>query len=156
MLSTVTYAENPEPVVVGVEFVAPISIDEVTNLEFGLVDIGMLVGETIVIAPAGGVIDSDGNLVGAVPRTAATFDTQAPANKSITVQVTPVSDGAFYDLTLWTCDYNGASEGDCGTGISVTSVEGGAVVRVGVTLTGVGGATETVDDGLFNLTITYN
>jgi len=157
MLSTVTYAANPEPVVVGVAFVAPISIDEVTNLEFGLVDIGMLVSETIVIAPGGGVTDGAGRLVGALPRTAATFDTQAPAGKSITVQVTPVSDGAFYDLTLWRCDYNGADEGDCATGISVTSVGGAGIpVRVGVTLTGVGGATETTDNGLFNLTITYN
>ena len=157
MLSTVTYADNPEPVVVGVEFVAPITITETSNLEFGLVDNGMLAAEEIIIAVGSGTTDLSSRLVGALQRTAANFDTQAPAGKSITVSVTTPLAGTHYTLGTWRCDYNGASEGDCVTGISVTSVGGaGIVVRVGVTLTGLGGAAEVVDDGSFDLTIIYN
>ncbi len=157
MLSTVTYADNPEPVVVGVEFVAPITITETTNLEFGLVDTNMVLNETIVIAPGGGVTDAAGRLIGAGIPTAATFTTRAAANKSITIQVTNPSAGAFYNLGTWTCDYDGGTIGDCLAGISETSAAGpGIVVRVGVTLTGLGGATETVADGSFDLTITYD
>jgi len=151
------YAANPEPVVVGVEFVAPLTITETTNLEFGLVDTNLAALETIVIAPGGGVTDAAGRLIGAIPRTAATFTTRAAANKAITIQVTSPSAGAFYTLGTWTCDYDGGTIGDCGAGISETSAAGAAiVVRVGVTLTGLGGATETADDGSFELTITYD
>lgn len=156
MLSTVAYAANPEPVVVGVEFVAPITISESTNLEFGLLDENMILNETVVIAPGGGVTDAAGRVVGGT-QTAATFDTQAAALKPITIQVTSPISGTFYSLGTWTCDYNGGTIGDCGAGISETSAAGpGIVVRVGVTLTGAGGATAGVDDGSFDLTITYD
>ncbi len=156
MLSTVTYAVNPEPVVVGVEFVAPITIGEVTNLEFGLLDLNMIVSETVVIAPGGGVTDAAGRVVGGT-QTAATFNTQAAALKAITVQVTLPVAGANYTLGTWRCDYNLGTEGDCLAGISETSAAGpGIEVRVGVTLTGLGGAAEVVDDGSFDLTIVYN
>ena len=156
MLSTVTYAANPEPVVVGVEFVAPLTISETTNLEFGLLDENMILNETVVIAPGGGVTDAasrvlDGN------QNAATFATQAAASKAITIQVTAQTNGTYYTLGTWTCDYNGGTIGDCGAGISETSVGSpGIVVRVGVTLTGVGGAATGADDGDFDLTITYD
>ena len=157
MLAIGAFAANPEPVVVGVEFAAPITISETSNLEFGLVDNGMLALETIVIAVDGGLTDAAGRLVGALPRTAANFNTQAPAGKSITVSVTTPLAGLHYTLGTWRCDYNGADEGDCVAGISVTSVGGpGIVVRVGVTLIGAGGAAEVVDDGSFDLTIIYN
>ena len=156
MLSTVIYAANPEPVVVGVEFAAPITISETTNLEFGLLDLNMILNETVVIAPGGGVTDAAGRVLGGT-QTAATFDTQAAALKAITIQVTSPSSGTFYSLGTWTCDYDGGTIGDCGAGISETSVGGaGIVVRVGVTLTGAGGATAGVDDGSFDLTITYD
>ena len=156
MLSTVTYAANPEPVVVRVEFVAPITIAETANLEFGLLDTGMLLNETVVIAPGGGVTDAAGRVVGG-SQTAATFDTQAPASKAITIQVTSPGNGTNYTLGTWTCDYNGGTIGDCLAGILETSVGGaGIVVRVGVTLTGAGGAPAGVDDGSFSLTITYD
>jgi len=155
-LSTVTYAANPEPVVVGVEFVAPITIVETANLEFGLLDTNMIAAETVVIAPGGGVTDAAGRILGGT-QTAATFTTRAAALKPITIQVTSPLAGAHYTLGTWTCDYNGGVIGDCGAGISETSAAGPAiVVRVGVTLTGLGGALEVLDDGSFDLTITYD
>ncbi len=156
MLSTVAYAANPEPVVVGVEFVAPITISETTNLEFGLLDLNMIAAETVVIAPGGGVTDAAGRVVGGT-QTAATFDTQGAAGKPITIQVTSPSAGTNYTLGTWTCDYDGGTIGDCGAGISETSAAGpGIVVRVGVTLTGAGGAVAGADNGSFDLTITYD
>ncbi len=157
VLSTGAYAANPETVVVGVEFVAPLTITETANLAFGMVDINMAASDTIVIAPGGGVTDSAGRLIGAFVRTAATFTTRAAANKSITIQVTNINAGTYYTLINWTCDYDGGTIGDCGAGISETSAAGAAiVVRVGVTLSGLGGATEAADDGSFDLTITYD
>jgi len=156
MFSPVAYAANPEPVVVGVEFVAPITITETTNLEFGLVDTNMILNETIVIAPGGGLTDAAGRILGG-SQTAATFTTRAAANKAITIQVTSPLSGTYYSLGTWTCDYDGGTIGDCGAGISETSTAGPAiVVRVGVTLTGAGGATEAPDNGSFDLTITYD
>jgi len=156
MLSTGAYAANPEPVVVGVEFVAPLTISESTNLEFGLVDTNMILNETIVIAPGGGVTDAAGRILGGT-QTAATFTTRAATGKPITIQVTNINAGTYYNLGTWTCDYNGGSSGDCGVGINETSAAGpGIVVRVGVTLTGLGGALEVADDGSFDLTITYD
>ena len=156
MLSTVTYATNPEPVVVGVEFVAPLTISETTNLEFGLLDLNMIASETVVIAPGGGLTDAAGRVVGGT-QTAATFDTQGAAGKPITIRVTSPSAGAFYTLGTWTCDYNGGTIGDCFAGIAATTVGGaGIVVRVGVTLTGLGGATAGEVNGNFDLTITYD
>lgn len=156
VLSIGAYAANPEPVVVGVEFVAPITISETTNLEFGLLDLNMILSETVVIAPGGGVTDAAGRVVGGT-QTAATFATQAAALKPITIQVTSPVSGAFYSLGTWTCDYNGGTIGDCLAGISATSVAGpGIVVRVGVTLTGAGGASAGAADGSFSLTITYD
>jgi len=156
MLSTATYAANPEPVVVGVEFVAPLTITETANLEFGLLDTNMVALETIVIAPGGGVTDAAGRILGGA-QTAAAFTTRAAANKAITIQVTSPLAGTYYTLGTWTCDYDGGTIGDCGAGISETSAPGPAiVVRVGVTLTGLGGALEVVDDGSFDLTITYD
>ena len=156
MLSTAIHAANPEPVVVGVEFIAPITISESTNLEFGLLDLNMILNETVVIAPGGGVTDVSGRVLGGT-QTAATFDTQATASQAITIQVTTPVSGTFYSLGTWTCDYDGGTIGDCGAGISETSASGaGIVVRVGVTLTGAGGASAGADDGSFDLTITYD
>jgi len=156
MLAAGANAANPEPVVVGVEFVAPLTITETANLEFGLLDTNMIAAETVVIAPGGGVTDASGRILGGT-QTAATFTTRAAANKPITIQVTSPSAGVYYTLGTWTCDYNGGTIGDCGAGISETSVAGPAiVVRVGVTLTGLGGALEVADDGAFDLTITYD
>jgi len=156
MLSIATYAANPEPAVVNVEFVAPITITNTADLEFGLLDTGMLVSETVVIATNNGVTDAAGRVVGGLPLTAATFDTQAPVGKAITIQVTTPVSGAFYTLGTWTCDYDGGTIGDCLAGISETSAAATRVVRVGVTLTGLGGATAGVVDGSFDLTITYD
>ena len=66
MLSTVTYAANPETVVVGVEFGPPLTISTTTPMEFGLLDENMILNETVVIAPDGVVTDAanrvlDGN-----------------------------------------------------------------------------------------------
>ena len=155
MLSIVTYANNPEPVEVKVEFVAPFSITELTNLSFGLVDVNLANLDTITIAPDGLLSESTPRIVGGA-QNAATFDTQAAASKLITILISNISPNTGYTLGTWQCDYNLGADGDCGAGLTATTVGGPTVkVRVGVTLTGNGLAGVGVFDGSFDLDITY-
>jgi hypothetical protein len=155
MFSTAAYAANPEPVEVKVEFVAPITISELTNLSFGLVDVNLANLDTITIAPDGAVSESTPRIVGGT-QGAATFDTQAAAAKLITILIAAPTANTGYTLGTWECDYNLGVDGDCGAGLSATTVGGPNIkVRVGVTLTGNGLAGAGVFDGSFDLDITY-
>ena len=58
------FAANPEPVVVQVSFVDPITITEIDALQFGLLDQNLAVSETVVIAPGGGVTDAASRVLG--------------------------------------------------------------------------------------------
>ena len=156
MLATGANAVNPEPVEVKVEFVAPISITELTNLSFGLVDVNLANLDTITIAPDGALSESTPRIVGGT-QNAATFDTQAAASKLITILISNISPNTGYTLGTWQCDYNlVGADGDCGAGMTETTVGGANVkVRVGVTLLGNGLAGAGVFDGSFDLVITY-
>jgi hypothetical protein len=156
MLATIANAANPEPVVVEVEFVAAITIGETNALQFGLLDVAMADTETVVIAPDGGETDANNNFVGGT-RGAATFNTTAAPSKGITILVDNISGGTYYSLGTFMCDYDGGSAAACGTpGMSETSAAGTRVVRVGATLTkNSTPATAIVDNGSFDLTLTY-
>ena len=155
MLVRVAAAANPEPVVVEVEFIAAVTIAGTNPLQFRLLDVAMLGGETVVIATNSAVTDANNNVVGPAPA-AARFDTTAVATRAINILVDNFFGGTYYNLGTWTCDYNGGGAGACdGAGLSETAVAGTIEVRVGVTLTGLGGALSVLDNGSFDLTITY-
>ncbi len=155
MLSNSSDAANPEPVTVQVAFVAPITITETNPLEFGSLDVGMLVTETVVIAPDNSVTDTFGNVIGGT-QASAKADANATTGRAINILVDTVVAGTYYTLATWMCDYNGGADVACdGAGMSTTSVAGDTEVRVGVTLTSLGGAIAGDDDGSFNLTVAY-
>lgn len=155
MLSTKTDAANPEAIVVQVAFVAPISITETNQLEFGSLDVAMLATETVIIAPDNSVTDAFSNVVGGT-QASAKADAIATPGRPINVLVDNVTNGADYALATWICDYNAGADVACdGAGMSTTSVAGPTEIRVGVTLTGNGGATAGDDNGSFDLTVAY-
>ena len=155
MFVRVAAAANPEPVVVEVEFIAAVTIAETNAMQFGMLDVGMLVTETVAIATDSSVTDANDNVVGPAP-SAATFNTTAVPARAINLLVENISNGTYYTLGSWSCDYDGDTAGACnGGGLSETSVAGSIQVRVGVTLTGLGSAIAGGDNGSFDLTITY-
>jgi hypothetical protein len=153
-IATVARAANPEPAVVQVEWIGPVTITKVDDLRFGLLDVAMAASETVTIAPDGTETDANNNFVGGT-RGAASFTTTAVPSKNITIQVVNVSNGTYYTLGSFVCDYNNGTDGDCSAGYTESSVSGNIVVRVGATLTAVGGAAAGGDNGGFDLQITY-
>jgi hypothetical protein len=156
MFATSASAQVTEPVDVQVAFVAPITITETNPLEFGSLDVAMGVGEQVIIATDNTPTDAAANIVGGV-QASAKLTVTATGGRPINILVDTVGDGVFYNLTAWRCDYNGAADGACdGLGLSQISFGGGsAQVRVGATLTSLGGAGAGDDDGSFNLTVAY-
>ncbi len=155
MFATSVDAVNPEPVVVQVAFVAPISITETNPLEFGSLDVAMLSGHTVTINPDGTFSESNANVIGGT-QDSAKLNTTATLGRPINILVNNVTNGAFYTLATWICDYDGGADGPCdGAGLSTTSGAAAREVRVGVTLTGLGSATAGDDNGSFDLTVAY-
>jgi hypothetical protein len=148
------YATNPEPVDVEVEFVAPISITETNALQFGLLDVTMASGDTIIVPTAGAATDSGGNIVGG-SQAAANLLVGATATQPITIAVGPIAANTGYALGGFTCNYNGGADTACaGAGYPETSA-GSATLLIGATLTGDGAAVAGVQNGSFDVTISY-
>ncbi len=155
MLATSVDAANPEPIVVQVAFVAPITITETNPLEFGALDVAMGIGEQVIIGPDNSLTDLAANVIGGV-QAAATANVVATPGRAINILVDTVTDGAGYFLTAWMCDYDLGADGACdGAGLSETSAAGIRVVRVGVTLESDVAPVAGDQDGSFNLTVAY-
>ena len=135
MLSNSSNAANPEPIVVQVAFVAPITITASTPLLFGSLDQATAIGETVDIATNSAVTESVANIVvGGVPA-AATANTVATPGRPINILVDNVSIPNHYTLDTWLCDYNLVGTGGCDViagGLSVTSLAGPTEIRIGV------------------------
>jgi hypothetical protein len=159
MLASTADAANPEPVVVDVEFVAPIQITATNSLDFGLLDENLILPEFIIIAPDSSLTDASSRVVGPPPIAANLTIIAAPA-RPITIIVGAIISGAGYTLGTFMCDYTGGVAGvtACdGAGYGETSIAGPTALFVGVTLTGVGGgASAGLFPGSFNVTIIYN
>ena len=156
LVATSVDAANPEEVAVEVTFVDVITVTEDSQLQFGLLDAAMGVGETVVIAPNDGLTDASANVVGG-SQLAADLTITATAGVGINILIDNIQlpGGADYSLATWRCEYDLVAETDCdGGGMNTTSVASGPL-RVGVTLTGLGGATAVNQDGTFDVTVAY-
>jgi hypothetical protein len=151
------YAANPEPVEVEVQFVAPITISEVSALRFGLVDLNMANGESLTIATDGTVSGDTGRLLNN-DQGAADLTVGATAGELIDIVVGNINDGTYYTLSAFECNYNGnGASTDCeaGGGQTETSVAS-ASLTIGVTMTKSGApAAAGVDNGSFDVTVAY-
>jgi hypothetical protein len=147
-------AANPETVSVNVTFVDAIAITEVNPLSFGMLDSSMLDTETVIISPDDTVIDSESNRLGGNAE-AAEVTVTASEGKAITISVDTISSGTHYTLSDPTCKYDAQSASAC-TSQSQTSVASGSLL-IGMTLTRNSTTmTAGVDNGSFNVNVTYN
>jgi hypothetical protein len=157
MFATGVDATNPENVAVEVTFVAVITVTEVTPLQFGLLDVLMGVGETVVIAPNDGLTDAGANVIGGSQLAAdLTIGATATAGINILIDNVVTPGGADYTLTLWRCEYDVIAEAVCdGSGMNIASAVASGALRVGVTLTGLGSASIGNQDATFDVTVAY-
>ncbi len=154
LFTTNALAANPEPVSVNVTFVDAITITEVSPLEFGLLNGSMANGQSVTVDSAGGLTDTNSNVLGGAPA-AAEVTVTATAGKAINILVDNISNGTHYTLSAPVCNYNGAGEASC-VNQSATSVAS-AALYIGMTLTRNGTAMTTgVDNGSFDVNVTYN
>ncbi len=153
-------AANPEVVTVDVTWAAPIVIAPVSNLRFGLLDLGMAENDTVTILTTGGYSESVANTV--------VGGTIAPAELTITVaNTTPISilvdtigSGTYYTVGTFLCRYEGAADVACDSAYNVTSsassgtgdtLEIGAVLTKNSTIPAIAGD----DDTTFEVTVTF-
>jgi len=154
LLSAHLAAAGTVTVPVQVTFVNPISISEVSALQFGSIDQNLADSETVTIAPDSTVTDPADRVEGS-PQAAASLTITTTPGKAITIQVDSVVAGAGYSLTDFRCNYNAGADVACdGVGYSESSVASGNLL-VGATLTGDGTAVVGVADGSLDVTIIY-
>jgi hypothetical protein len=157
LFATNADAQTTQNVAVEVTFVAAVTVAVPTNeLQFGLIDVLMPVGETLTIAPDNALSGDTANSVGGT-QGSADLDVTATAGVNINILVDNVSIpvGSDYTLGAWICDYNNGADLTCdGGGMSETSAAS-AVLRVGVTLTALGTASAGNQDATFDVTVTY-
>ena len=147
-----------ENVVAEVEFVTPVSIVENNQMRFGLLDVGFVGPETVVLATDNSFTDLGGRVVGG-EQTAARLTITARQSQGISILIDGVINNTGYTLESFTCDYDGAGSTPClaGTPINVTTPEGlSSVLFVGSTLTATGGAAVGQQFGSFDVTVNYN
>ena len=154
MLVTGADAANPEPVTVGMDFVDPITITEVSALRYGILD-QTLNTETIIIAPNSGVSGTGTGLILGGTRAAANLTVTATASQTISILVDNPLPGAGYGLGTFMCKYGAGSDTACdGSGYSETSAAS-VTLLIGATLTGDNTAVAGNADGSFDVTVTY-
>ncbi len=152
MLVTGADAANPEPVTVGMDFVDPVTITEVSALRFGLLD-QVLNTETIIIAPNSSVSGTGTGLILGGTQAAANLTVTASASLTLTILIDTIVDGTGYALSAFVCSYNGGADTACNS-LTPTAVASAALL-IGATITGDNLAVPGPANGSFNVTILY-
>jgi hypothetical protein len=146
-----------ESVTAEVVFVTPISITPVNQLQYGVLDAALAVGETIVLNPDNSLGGSGLARILGAPPAAADLDITADAGLGITILVGNISFPLGYSLDTFLCTYDTAVDAPCdGTGFGTTSSAlGTAALTIGATLHGDGFATPGNANGSFDVTVSY-
>ena len=147
-----------ENVAVEVTFVAVITIVEDFPLRFGLIDVAIPGGNTLIIAPNDALTGTGTAFSVGGTQEAADLTITATAGAGINILIDSVvlPGGADYSLGAWLCDYEAGADLPCdGVGLDIASAVATGALRVGVTLTAIAGATAGNQDGTFDVTVTY-
>ena len=154
IVATSANAVNPEPVVAQVTFSDPITITEVSALQYGILDQALNL-ETIIINPDSTLGGTGLGLILGGTQDAAELTIGAVAAQLITIDVGTIVSGAGYALGTFMCNYNSGSDTACDGGGYTETSAGGATLFIGATLTGDNTAIPGTADGSFIVTITY-
>lgn len=155
IVATAVFAANPETVPVEVTFAAPVTITGTTSLQFGLLDVSMAASDTVTVNPDDSTSDPQSRIIGGT-QAAATMTISALGATGITITADNPTNGTYYTLGSFVCNYDNGTDTACGSGYNVTSALGGsAPLAVGATLTGLGGASAGADNGSFEVTVIY-
>jgi hypothetical protein len=146
-----------ESVTAEVVFVTPISITPVNQLQYGVLDAALAVGETIVLNPDNSLGGSGLARILGAPPAAADLDITADAGLDITILIDNPSFGVGYSLINFLCTYDAVVDTACdGVGLGTTSSAlGTAALTIGATLLGDGLAVPGNADGSFDVTVLY-
>ncbi len=153
MLATGADGANPEPVTVGMDFVALITITENASLRFGLLD-QALNTETIIINPDSTLGGTGTALILGGTQLAADLTIAATASQTLSILVDNPLPGAGYGLGTFICKYGAGADTACDPAYTATAGSS-TTLKIGATLTGTGAATAGNADGTFDLTIVY-
>ncbi len=153
MLVTGADAANPEPVTVGMDFVDPISITPVNQLQFGVLDVALNL-ETIIIATDNGLTGTGLSLILGGTQLAADLTIAATAGPTISILVDNPLPGTGYTLGTFRCKYGAGPDTACDPAYTATAVAS-AALKIGATLTGTNSASAGNADGTFDVTIVY-
>jgi hypothetical protein len=154
MLVTGADANNPEPVTVGMDFVDPISITPVNQLQFGVIDEALNL-ETIIIATNDGVSGTGTGLMIQGTPLAADMTIAATAGPTISILVDNPLPGTGYTLTAFICKYGAGGDTACDSGGYTATAVASTTLKIGATLTGTNSASAGNADGSFDVTIVY-
>lgn len=152
LMASQTFALT-ESVVAEVEFVAPITMVETNALQFGYISTDAIASNVISVDSAGATTDTNSLLMNN-DQAAAAITVGATASKTIDIIVNNITDGTGYALSAFLCTYDGGTETNCSSTMSVTSVTS-ANLTIGATLTADGLDSAGAADGSFDVVITY-
>jgi hypothetical protein len=138
-----------------VNFVDPVAISEVNDLQFGLPGQSPAEIDSVTVAPNSGEGGTKRGTVEHGPQSAARLTVTAAPGQAITIHADAVDSGAGYSLADFRCNYNAGDDTACdGGGYTETSVASGTLL-VGATLTGDSTAVAGAANGSFEVTVIY-
>lgn len=140
-----------------VQFVTPITLTQVQELDFGQLNSDIGDTEVVAIDADGTITDASSNIAGGTLLPAEVLVTSAGTG-TLTVEVDAITNGSGYDLTAFNCEYDGGAQADCDLGDAyTTSVAGGgsASLMIGATLTANATAKLATDNSTFDVTVLY-
>ena len=146
-----------ESVTAEVEWADPISISApAPNLQFGLLDVNMLITQEVIISAENPttVTDLNNNVVGG-SQAAAEMTVTATASQGLSIQVGNISNNTGYTLGSFMCKYDTGSPTACQAAPHTPTSVASATLLVGATLTGTGAAVLGVRNGSFDVTVLY-
>ena len=152
-------ASNSEEVAVNVTFIAPIQVDEVSALSFGLLDVAMADTSTVTMNTDDTYSESTANTVVGGIQSAAELTITVADTTGISILVDNVAVATYYTLSAWMCSYEGVGDVACDVAYPVTSSGGsssGDTLEIGVLLTkNAVAATAVPDNTTFDVTVIY-
>ncbi len=153
MIANVAYAAV-QNIIAEVEFADPVSITVPVALQFGILDVGLLGSETIIIAPDSTVTGDIARITGGTQAASSMTVTATPATP-LSIQVGNITNNTGYTLGTFMCKYNGGTDTACQAAPYLLTSVASAPLLIGATLFGTGFAGVGTFDGSFDVTVAY-